>query len=314
MNEIKQKKINHAVWFFVSLIVVYEIAELIIVFTGVLRNADAKLNIIISQSLIFIPTIVYLVINKENPCELLRLRKTHWLMVIIVPIIAFALLPLTTIINAISMLFVDNRIVDVSNSMVGNHSYGMSLLLMAVLPAVVEETAYRGVILGSFVEGSRLTAVIMSGVLFGVMHMNFNQMAYAIVLGIIFAFMLEATGSILSTMLAHFCINGVSVSLNYIVNKMPAFNEQMESTVMTKSDIGRVIAVYAPFAVVGTLVAACLIVVLALLNNRKEYFLDLFRRKKKPQGESSVRIVTPLLVIVLAVCLAICAIEEFILK
>lgn len=135
-------------------------------------------------------------------------------------------------------------------------------MFMAVLPAVVEETAYRGVILGNFNEGNRLTAVIMSGVLFGIMHMNLNQMAYAIVLGIIFAFLLEATGSIISTMLAHFCINGVSVSLNYIVNKVPLFASQAEETELTKQVILQMVSVYLPLAAIGTLIAAALIYLL----------------------------------------------------
>lgn len=40
------------------------------------------------------------------------------------------------------------------------------------------------------------------------MHMNFNQMAYAVVIGLIFGFVVEATGSIIPTMIMHFLING----------------------------------------------------------------------------------------------------------
>lgn len=309
----KQKRINGAVYFFIALIAIYEIASIIIMFTDALSGLDVKLNLLISQSLIFVPTIVYFILTRRNVFDVIRFKKTHPLMIILVPIIALAIVPLTTVINALSMLFVDNRISGVSNALINNNSYGISLLFMAVLPAVVEETAYRGVILGNFNEGNQLTAVIMSGVLFGIMHMNLNQMAYAIVLGIIFAFLLEATGSILSTMLAHFCINGISVSLNYIVNKMPLFASQAEETQLTKQTILQAVSVYLPFAAVGTLIAAALIYLLANLNKRKEYFIALFKKKENVSKDNSPKIVTPLLLITIVVCIAICVIEEFIL-
>ncbi|MGN0394893.1 MAG: lysostaphin resistance A-like protein [Coprococcus sp.] len=314
MGNQKQKRINGAIYFFIALIVIYELASIIFMFTGVLSGIDVKFNIIISQSLIFVPTIIYLIITKRNIFDLLRLKKTNWLMIIIVPVIAVAIEPLTAVINALSMLFVDNQISDLSNELIKNNPFGISLLLMACCPAIVEETAYRGVILGSFEEGNNLTAVIMSGVLFGIMHMNLNQMAYAMVLGIIFAFLLEATGSILSTMLAHFCINGISVSLSYIVNKVPVVNSQADNTLLTRKDLLNAISVYLPFAVVGTLVAAGLIFLLAVLNNRKEYFLGLFRKKEKVYDDEPAKIVTPVLIIAMAVCIIICVVEEFILS
>ncbi len=40
---------------------------------------------------------------------------------------------------------------------------------------------------------------------FRTLHLNFNQMPYAVYLGIVFALMVEATGSIYTSMLMHFC-------------------------------------------------------------------------------------------------------------
>ena len=45
---------------------------------------------------------------------------------------------------------------------------------------------------------------------------NLNQFCYATVMGIVFALLIEATGSILSTMLIHFAINGFSVVMMYL--------------------------------------------------------------------------------------------------
>ena len=47
----------------------------------------------------------------------------------------------------------------------------------------------------------------MSGLIFGLMHLNFNQFSYGFVLGVIFAAVVEASGSIYASMAIHFLIN-----------------------------------------------------------------------------------------------------------
>ena len=50
-------------------------------------------------------------------------------------------------------------------------------------------------------------AALMSGLLFGCFHLNINQALYAFVMGIVFAYMVEATGSLWSSVIAHFAVN-----------------------------------------------------------------------------------------------------------
>ncbi len=314
--EQKQRRINSATYFFIVVTAVCFLATVLInlLYTkGIIRGIEVKLNIVISQSLILIPIIVYFIITKRKFTEVVRLKKTHPLMIIIVPIIAFAIIPLMTVINALSMLVVDNRVSDVASVLVQKNSYGVALFFIALIPAIIEELAYRGIVLGNYIEGSRLSAIVLSGFLFGIMHMNFNQMAYAFVLGIIFGFLLEATGSILSTMLVHFCINGTSISLTYLANKLAPLSEQLEKTELTDEALLQSVKIYAPLAVVGLVIAASLIFVLAMLNNRKDYFISIFKRTPKQFGEKKARIATLPFIIIVIVCIGICIIDEFVL-
>lgn len=134
-----------------------------------------------------------------------------------------------------------------------------------ILPCVIEELAYRGVMFGSFHEAGRLKAILMSGILFGLMHMNFNQMAYAVVIGLIFGFVVEATGSIIPTMIMHFLINGFSVVIKHIANIIPALKDQAENTEVTQTMLLSTIRAYIPMALVGTVISAGIIYLLAVI-------------------------------------------------
>lgn len=322
----KQKNINRATIFFAILIFLYEVVSFLLIhadwFRGWFLGITVEQSILFSQGLILVPTIVYFIVTRQNIVKVLRLKRMHWATWFLLPILVLCMEPMMTVLNAISMLFVDNQIAGVSNELVQSNSLIGSLFFMAMLPAFIEESAYRGVILGNFREGNRLPAIIIAGCLFGIMHMNFNQMAYAIAMGIIFGFVVEATGSIFSTMLMHFCFNGISVVLSYLLNHLSIFKEQMQAqgeTALTRQQILMSIQVYLPFAVVGTVAAAALIYGLAILNKNKESFLALFRQNDSVQivevaepTTKKVHIITPLLVITVIYCIGKCIFDEFI--
>ena len=229
-----QRKVHGASWFFLSLICVYLCVVMILWKTNIGSHITMVQNLILSQSMIFVPTIIYILISKCDLRETLRLKKTHWLAIIIVPAFVVALEPLMTLINAISLLWVESATTELATGLVSNHKLWVSTLLMAVTPGIVEELAYRGVIMGSYRYGSRLAAIIIGGIMFGAMHMNFNQMAYAMVLGMMLGFLAEATGSIFTTMYAHFCFNEISVIISYIASHVSVLKQMVEKQGVTE--------------------------------------------------------------------------------
>lgn len=99
-----QRKVHGASWFFLSLICVYLCVVMILWKTNIGSHITMVQNLILSQSMIFVPTIIYILISKCDLRETLRLKKTHWLAIIIVPAFVVALEPLMTLINAISLV------------------------------------------------------------------------------------------------------------------------------------------------------------------------------------------------------------------
>lgn len=299
----EQKKINRASWFFMALVVVYILVVILLRVTGVGNSITMVQNVILSQSMIFVPTIVHIILTRCSIRETLRLRLTHWAMILLVPVFVIALEPLMTLINALSLMWVESGTEQISTDLLANHPLWVSLLLAAVTPAVVEELAYRGVVLGTFRHSNRLWAIITSGFLFGVMHMNFNQMAYAIVLGIMFGLLAEATGSIFSTMYAHFCFNGISVLLGYVAWHVGPLRDAMEQSLeqgSSTADLRQTVSMLVSPAVIGLLIAIAILYSLSVLNGRKEEFTGLFRKQAR-----TTRIISAPLVITVCVCIGL---------
>ncbi len=97
----------------------------------------------------------------------------------------------------------------------GIFGFILSVTAIAVVPALVEEFAFRGVILGSLRKFGDTFALIVSSICFGVMHGNLEQMPFAFMVGLFLGFALLKTGSIRVSMVIHFFNNFVSVVFSY---------------------------------------------------------------------------------------------------
>lgn len=91
-----------------------------------------------------------------------------------------------------------------------------ALLTIAVLPALFEETVFRGILAGSGREGGwgTLPAVLITGALFSLFHGNPEQTVYQFVCGACYALLFLRSGSVFPTMLAHFLNNAVILILS----------------------------------------------------------------------------------------------------
>ncbi len=95
----------------------------------------------------------------------------------------------------------------------------VSLVLVAVLPAICEEVTHRGLLLGGFSRLGLKASVILSSLLFGLLHLNINQFFYATVLGFLMAVAVIMTKSIFPAMIIHFCNNGLSLYFAFAQEK-----------------------------------------------------------------------------------------------
>ena len=168
--------------------------------------------LVMSQLLIHVPIIFYLVVTRTNPFKLISFKFFNPLAIITVVLMTYCLLPVVSLVNVISLLFVKSSTASL-NIELTTGAFGLNFLFVAVMPAVSEELAFRGVFYHSMKDKGIVLAVFVSALMFGMMHLNFNQFSYTFVIGIAMALAVYATGSIFASMLVHLVLNGNSVIL-----------------------------------------------------------------------------------------------------
>ncbi len=107
--------------------------------------------------------------------------------------------------------------------------YGYQIVLqfitVALVPAFCEEFLFRGAILTNLLPFGRTTAILVSSLLFAMMHQNAEQILYAFAAGILLGVIYERSGSIWSCVLLHLFNNFVSFALEIVAGKLDGNGE-----------------------------------------------------------------------------------------
>ena len=89
------------------------------------------------------------------------------------------------------------------------------VFLMAFIPAVCEELAFRGFIFGGLLrQRGRLRAIVVTALMFGISHGFLQQSIAAACMGVLLGWIALRTGSVLPCILLHFTNNALSVSMS----------------------------------------------------------------------------------------------------
>ena len=95
------------------------------------------------------------------------------------------------------------------------------LSYLIFIAPILEELIFRGLILNSLKIYGKWFAIIISSILFGILHINFIQTFNAFVMGIILGTIAIKTNSLIPSILIHILNNGWKV---IILNILPKFN------------------------------------------------------------------------------------------
>ena len=267
------------------------------VMAGIIHSLSLDLpiavSLVLSQLTIILPFVIYCIVKKENTFRMIRMKKIKFSTALLSVGIAIFSYPVVVLLNMVSMIFVENAMINVMPDVL---QMGLipGLILMALLPALVEETIFRGMIYNTYSKRRPIIGILLSALLFGLMHMNFNQLPYALYLGIIMALVMEACDSIIAPMIVHFTMNATSSTLAFLTKDsleeaagassdlksilMESFQEssaQMGGTMsaeqleeMFPALMAGVIAVYAVLALIALAIVITLIYAVFRSNNR----------------------------------------------
>ncbi len=158
---------------------------------------------------IMIPAIVYIRMKGENLLESLGFHKVKITTILLTVLLTLLSMPLYMCANVLSQIFVPNTVVQASSQLLSG-SLLASWFVMTIAAPICEEIAIRGFCFNRFRKvTSLLIAAFVSAVMFGIIHLNINQMCYAIVLGVVFALANFASGSIWTSITMHFLVNNI---------------------------------------------------------------------------------------------------------
>lgn len=265
-------------------------------FLPLLSRMDMAASNVAGEVIFALPVLVFLLVKRTRPQEWIPFRRIGAVNICLSGLIGFLLLPLVTFINAFTMLFSTNYVSETGTEMMEN-PFLVNLLVVAVIPAVVEELVYRGIFYHGYREKGVWMGALASAVIFGAMHRNMNQFCYAAVLGVAFVLLVEITGSIYSSMAAHFVINGWNVCLLALQKPLQQLTEAVGDTAQAEAELTgemlvSVMGVFGVIALVSTSLAAGVMVFLTKRCKREPHMRWCFRRHPLPEGEKR-HFVTP---------------------
>lgn len=125
---------------------------------------------------------------------------------------------LTVPLTAASMFFFNilSEFVELPNLLENTFS-GMSrnvfgILSIAVMAPLVEELLFRGAIQGHLQRSGKRprTAILLSALIFGLIHVNPAQVPFAFCIGLVFGWLYYRTGSVVPGILGHFLNNSIA--------------------------------------------------------------------------------------------------------
>lgn len=92
-----------------------------------------------------------------------------------------------------------------------------SLVVMALIPALFEETLFRGALQRILIQWFKkpIPAIIVTGIIFSLLHVSYYGFLSRLALGIVLGLLFYYSGSIWLSMAAHFANNAVAVCYMY---------------------------------------------------------------------------------------------------
>ena len=277
-------------WLFLVFLLAEIGITLLILLTGI--RFSIIFALILNQLIFLIPALIFLIITKTKISEMVPHKRLHPVTPLLCIIFTGLCMPLITVVNMISQLFVENEVTQLASRMLDIPGWLM-ILVIGVFGPINEEFLFRGTFYGSYRKTGRiLAAMFLSAFLFGLIHLNFNQMSYAIVVGILAVLLVEATGSIVSSMIFHVTINTENVILMLLQRNTIASGggdpramvEELLPGMSYMEFMMIAICIYGMVAIITTILAMLLAVGISYIEKRNVEFFSIFKLQKKSGG------------------------------
>jgi uncharacterized protein len=227
----KDNKLIKNVGFIYLIILTLFVGVRIISSLNVFGNLDENMQDVVYSSIIqigilgILPITLYTLLNHKKLKETFKdfkYKKVSFKIVcysILIGILIYILnIAVATLFAFILSLLGYETTSSSSSSVTSLQSLLLTILLSAVFPGIFEETVHRGMLLNTYKKIGVKKALIISALMFGLMHLNINQFFYATILGFVIGILCIVSDSIFPCMIVHFMNNFLSSYLPYAYN------------------------------------------------------------------------------------------------
>jgi len=139
----------------------------------------------------------------------------------------------------------------------------LNTLTIAIVPAFCEEILFRGLVLNGLAHYGREKAVLISALLFMLMHGSPDQTVHQFILGVVFGYIVYFTGNLWITIIIHFFNNFFVLVINWFYNMSGAASSASTEEVAV-STAGSIFSYLLALALVGVSVYLVIIMITRL--------------------------------------------------
>jgi sodium transport system permease protein len=161
------------------------------------------------------PALLMTIMLTRSPARTLLLSKPPWPAPLAAALLAVVLHPAVNLLQTVVMRVYplnEEIVARIETMLAAPGSMWTLLLVVAVMPAVCEELAFRGFILSGLRHvGHKWTAIVASSIFFAATHPIFQQSLVAFVVGLVLAYVAIQSGSILPAVVFHITHNSLGL-------------------------------------------------------------------------------------------------------
>jgi len=164
------------------------------------------------------------------------------------------------------------------------------LIFAAILPGICEELLFRGVLLGAWEEKGSVKAMAISSVWFTFLHASIEGIPAEFLAGMILAFVVISTDSLIAGMIYHTVHNSLLLILSYISERsLEAAGMTVNNSATLLDSMGGIIGVFSLLMPAAFLSGLLVLIMLALNRDRRKKNLYTFGYPPAPSRDFTVQ-------------------------
>lgn len=185
------------------------------------------LNCCVYVVYMFVPFLVFSFAGRLHPAKSIHAGrvKQPWLIFPAIPI-TYAVYLVAQYLNSVIITLMRSVHLEPVPAMVptaprGLLAYVFFCIQLCVLAPIFEEILFRGLIMRRLLKYGAPFAIVVSALLFGMLHGNMSQIPFAFMMGLALGYFAYRLGSVRASILLHALVNGTSLALD-------AFSKQIQ--------------------------------------------------------------------------------------